>query len=741
MLLNFAVLILIALYLVSLFLLKAQEKMKRRTFLKNAVALVALGEGLLSNNQSSMAGTVGLGPFLEPWTGKYNGYPRFDLVKASGVKEAMLKGMELKRAEIKAITDNTSAADFANTIAALEDSGRPLGRSMRFFEIYTSTMSDKAMQALESEMKPKLAQFDDEIVQNDTLFKRIQAVSESAKKAGLAGEKQRLTDLYLTHFKRQGAGLDADKKKRLREINEKLASLYASFHHNQLGDEEDNYLLIEKEEDLAGLSDNLKAAAATQAESRGKAGKWLIANTRSSMEPFLTFATKRDLREKGWRMWTSRGDNKDKHDNKKNITEIVKLRAERAKLLGYPTYAHWSVADSMAQTPDAAMKLMMMVWRSAVERVHQEVDDMQKIADSEGAKIKIEPWDYRYYGEKVRIAKYDIDQNEVKQYLQLDLIRDGMFFAAGKVYGIEMVKVEGLPVVHPDVTVYEVRRKNKQIGLWYFDPYAREGKSSGAWMSEYRTQERFKDDVTPVVSNNSNFVKGKPGEPVLISWDDANTMFHEFGHALHGLLSNVTYPSLAGTSVKRDFVEFPSQVNERWFMTDEVLSKFALHYQSKKPIPKELVAKLIKAKTFHSGFHTVEYLASALYDMKIHLAATPDKDIDPAQFERDTMAQIGCPSQIVMRHRPTAFGHIFSDDGYAAGYYAYIWADTMSADAAECFKEAGGFYDRKTCDRFADTIFSVGNSVAPDVAFKNFRGRAVDTNALMRDRGFPVVKG
>jgi peptidyl-dipeptidase Dcp len=393
----------------------------------------------------------------------------------------------------------------------------------------------------------------------------------------------------------------------------------------------------------------------------------------------------------------------------------------------------------MAKTPEAAMKLMLRVWKASVERVHQEVADMQAIADKEASKIKIEPWDYRHYAEKVRLAKYDVDQDEVKQYLQLDKIRDGMFWAANKVYGVELVKADGITVVHPDVTVYEVRRNGKQIGLWYFDPYARDGKSSGAWMNEYRTQERFRGDVMPVVSNNSNFVKGKPGEPVLISWDDARTLFHEFGHALHGLQSNVNYPTLAGTNTKRDFVEFPSQVNERWFLTDEVLNQFAVHYKTGKPIPSALVEKIRKARTFNEGFSTTEYLASALYDMKIHLAATADKAIDPGVFEKETMAEIGCPTEIVMRHRPTAFGHIFADNGYAAGYYAYIWADTMSADAAEAFTEAGSFYDRKTCDRFRDTIFSVGNSVPPDVAFRNFRGRDVDTDALMRDRGFPVV--
>jgi len=368
---------------------------------------------------------------------------------------------------------------------------------------------------------------------------------------------------------------------------------------------------LDNEEDLAGLSENLRASAAAQAEAHGKKGKWVITNTRSSMEPFLTFSSRRDLREKGWRMWTRRGDNNDSHDNKSTISEILKLRAERARILGFPTHAHWVLDDNMAKTPDAAMALMLKVWQASVARVHEEVADMQAIADKEPVKITIEPWDYRYYAEKVRQAKYDIDQNLVKEYLQLDKIREGMFWAANQVYGIEMVKVDDVPVILPDISVYEVRRGGKQIGLWYFDPYARDGKNSGAWMNEYRTQEKFRGNITPVVSNNSNFVKGKPGEPILISWDDAVTMFHEFGHALHGLQSNVNYPSLAGTSVKRDFVEFPSQVNERWFDDEGSLESICSASQNRKADPDELVNKIRKAKTFNQGFITTEYLASA----------------------------------------------------------------------------------------------------------------------------------
>jgi peptidyl-dipeptidase Dcp len=464
------------------------------------------------------------------------------------------------------------------------------------------------------------------------------------------------------------------------------------------------------------------------------AGKWAFANTRSAIEPFLVYSTKRDLREKAFRLWTSRGEHPGAHDNRPVIVDILKLRAERAKLLGFPTHAHWIVADNMAKTPDRAMDLMMKVWKPAVARVREEVADMQKIADADG--VKIAAWDYRHYAEKVRKAKFDFDANELKPYLQMEKIREGMFWAAGELYGYKFTQVKGLPVYHPDVRVFEVTRAGKHVGLWYFDPYARAGKQSGAWMNEYRTQENFKAAVTPIVSNNCNFVKSTGTDPILISWTDATTMFHEFGHALHGLNSAARYPTLAGTNTARDFVEMPSQLNEHWLPTPEVLDRFALHYKTGKPIPKPLIEKLERARTFNQGFSTVEYLASAIYDMRIHTLETPPAD--PVEFERTLMAEIGMPSEIVMRHRPTAFGHIFSGDGYSAGYYSYIWADTMTADAFEAFTEAGGPYDKAVARRLHDCIMSVGNTVPQDVAFRNFRGRDVEVAALMRDRGFPV---
>ncbi|HYE73283.1 MAG TPA: M3 family metallopeptidase, partial [Blastocatellia bacterium] len=390
----------------------------------------------------------------------------------------------------------------------------------------------------------------------------------------------------------------------------------------------------------------------------------------------------------------------------------------------------------MAKTPERALELMNAVWKPAVARVHEEVADMQALALKEGANITIEPWDYRYYAEKVRKARYDIDQNEIKPYLQLEKLREGMFWVAGELFGFDFTQVNDVPVYHPDMRVWKVtdKRTGRQIGLWYFDPYARAGKRSGAWMNAYRRQERVDGEVTTIVSNNSNFVKGKPGEAVLISWDDAQTLFHEFGHALHGLSSNVTYPSLSGTAVARDYVEFPSQLLEHWLSTPEVLQKFALHYQTGKPIPQALVDRIVRAAKFNQGFATTEYLSSALVDMELHLAG--DRPIDPPTFERETLAKLGMPRELVMRHRIPQFGHLFSSDSYSAGYYSYLWSDVLTADAFGAFTEAGGPYDKKVAERLRKNIFSVGNTIDPAEGYRKFRGRDAQVNALMKKRGF-----
>jgi peptidyl-dipeptidase Dcp len=581
-------------------------------------------------------------------------------------------------------------------------------------------------------MSPILAAFNDEIVQNAALFARIKAIYETRETSGLTPEQQRVVWLTYRRFARQGAALNEPDKAKLADINKELSGLYTAFGQNELADEEEDMLVLEAAE-LSGLPDWLTASAAEAAKEKKLDGKYVLANTRSAMEPFLTYSTRRDLREKAFRMWTSRGDKGDAHDNNAIITKILALRAEKAKLLGYPTFAHWITDYQMAKTPERVMDLLLNVWAPAVARVHEEVADMQKIADGDG--IKIAPWDYRFYAEKVRKAKYDLDEGEIKPYLQLDKIRQGMFWAAGQLYGLQFAEVHNVPVVQQDVRVFEVRKAGKHVGLVYYDPFARAGKGSGAWSNEYRVQERFKKPATPIISNNLNFVKAPPGKPVLISWDDAVTMFHEFGHGLHGLTSNVTYPSVSANTV-RDFVEFPSQINEHWLPTKEVLSRFALHYETGKPMPEALVAKIKKAKTFNTGFNTVEYLASAIVDMKVHLAGAAP--VDAHAFEKETLAGIGMPQEIVMRHRLPHFGHIFSGEGYAAGYYDYIWAEVLVADAAEAFEEApGGFYDKPLAKKLYDCIMSRGYSVDPAEAYRKFRGRDATVDALMRDLGFP----
>jgi peptidyl-dipeptidase Dcp len=678
---------------------------------------------------------------LAPWTGPYGGVPPFDKAKVADFQPALEAGMAEQLAEIERIASDPAAPTFENTIAAMERTGRALDRAINVYGVYGSTMNDEAVQAVERAMAPKLAAFSDQITQNARLFERIAKVYDVREQSGLTPEQQRLTWVYYTNFVRAGAKLDAKAKERLSAINQELASLYTGFGQNVLKDENEQSVTLEAEADLAGLPQGVRDGMAEAAETRGLKGKWVVSNTRSSVEPFLTYADKRELREKVWRMFVNRGDGGGATDNNATITRILQLRAERAKLLGYATHAHWRLENTMAKTPDRAMWLMQAVWQPAVARVNEEVADMQKIADAEKAGIRIEPWDYRYYAEKVRKAKYDLDETQITPYMQLENLREGMFYMAQQLLGFSFKPVAAatVPVYHPDVRVWEVNDpQGKLVGLWYFDPYARKGKRSGAWMNAYRNQERFDGEVRTIVSNNSNFVKGKPGEPVLVSWEDATTLFHEFGHALHGLSSNVSYPSVSGTSVARDFVEFPSQLLEHWLATPEILNRYALHYQTGKPIPRELVAKIEAAEKFNEGFKTVEYLSSALIDMKLHLAG--DQKIDPDKFERETLAALGMPNEIVMRHRTPQFNHVFSGDGYSAGYYSYLWSDTLTADAWEAFTEAGGPWDKAVAKRLKDNVLSVGNTVDPADAYRAFRGREPGIAALMRKRGFPVPK-
>ncbi len=675
-------------------------------------------------------------PLLEPWTGPYGGVPPFDKVRVEQFGPALEYAMAENLAEVDRIANDPAAPTFQNTIAAMENTGRTLDRVGTIYGIWASTMNSPEFQPIEREMAPKLAAFSDQITQNEKLFHRIETVYNSPEKASLTPEQQRLTWLYYNNFVRAGARLDQAKKDRLSAINQELAGLFTKFSQNVLADETDQFLVIDDASGLAGLSPSLRDAAAAAAAAKGHQGKWVITNTRSSVDPFLTYSDRRDLREKAWRMFVNRGDLGGPTDNNAIITDILRLRAERAKLLGYPTHAHWRLENTMAKTPERAIELMEAAWKPAVKRVGEEVRDMQQLANQEGANITIEPWDYRYYMEKVRRARYDLDQNEVKQYLQLEKLREGMFWVAGQLFGFDFTPVTNVPVYHPDVRVWEVTNKDsgRHVGLWYFDPYARPGKRSGAWMNAYRSQERFAGERTTIVSNNANFVKGAPGEPVLISWDDAETLFHEFGHALHGLSSNVNYPTLAGTAVVRDYVEFPSQLLEHWLSTPEVLQKFALHYKTGEPIPQKLVDRIERASTFNQGFATVEYLGSAIVDMRMHLAG--DQRIDPDQFERQTLAELGMPREIVMRHRSPHFLHIFSGDSYSAGYYSYLWSDVLSADAYSAFTEAGGPYDPAVAQRLRQYIYTVGNTIDPAEGYRQFRGREPNAEALMIERGF-----
>ena len=576
--------------------------------------------------------------------------------------------------EIARIADDRAPPTFDNTILALERSGRTLDRVAAVYGVWDGNRSSPELRAVSKVMAPRMAAHGDAVSQNAKLFARIDAVY--ADRARLNPEQQRLTWVYWNRFVRAGARLSPEGKAQLSRYNQELAGLYNTFGANELSDEETYALVLDSPAQLKGLPASETAAAAAEAQRRGQPGKWVIANTRSSMEPFLTYADDRALREKGWRMWIMRGDNGDAHDNNATVVRILQLRAAKAKLLGYPTFAHYRLADAMAKTPDAAMGLMLAVWAPAKAAVRQDVADMQVIADAQAkaearAPQKIEAWDYRYYAEKLRKAKYDLDLNEIKPYLQLQHVREAMFWAAGQVYGFQFKPVTGFAVFDPAMSVYEVTRDGRHVGYWYFDPYARPGKRSGAWMNAYQEQHKLDGGQATIVSNNANFVGGAPGQPVLIGWDDARTMFHEFGHALHGLNSDVTYPTLSGTAVQRDYVEFPSQLNEHFLTTPQVL-RFLVNKKGEH-IPDALLAKIERAHTFNQGFATVEAQESAIVDMKLHLAG--DAVIEPHAFEKQTLAELDAPPEVVMRHRIPQFGHVFQGEGYAAGYYGYLWAE------------------------------------------------------------------
>jgi peptidyl-dipeptidase Dcp len=672
---------------------------------------------------------------IAPFTGPYGGVPAFDKMDLADLEPAYEIAMANQLAELDAIATNPDPPTFDNTIVALERTGRELDRVGNFYGLWSSNLSSEEFREIEGRLAPRLAAHRSKITQNTALFERIQAVYEGPEYATLRPDQQRLTKLSYEGFARYGATLQGEAKDRYAAINERLAELHTDFGNHVLADEE--YVTFVAKDRTAGLPESFVASAANAATELGHDGEVAFPNTRSAMDPVLTFADDRALREEIWRRYYSRADNGDANDNNAIIAEILQLRDERVALLGYDNYAAWRLEDRMAQTPERALELMEAVWPAATARVAEEVADMQALADKRGDDLTIEPWDYRYYMEKVRQDRYDLDSDEVKQYLELSHLRDAMFYVAEQLFGFTFAPVpEGtVSVFHPDVKVWEVTREGEHVGLWYLDPYARPGKRSGAWATTYRSRESFDGELTVLSANNSNFIKPAPGESTLISWDDAQTLFHEFGHALHYLSSAAEYPSLNGGV--RDYTEFQSQLLERWLLTDRVIEKFLVHHATGEPMPAELVERIKAAATFNQGFSTTEYLASALMDMRYH--SVDPTDIDPDAFERETLSELGMPSQIVMRHRSPHFGHVFSGEGYAAGYYGYLWADVLTADAAEAFAEApDGFYDAEVAARLVEHLFAAQNSLPADEAYRAFRGRDASIDALMRDRGFPV---
>ncbi len=674
-------------------------------------------------------------PLLAEWQGPYGGVPAFDRMEMGQIQQAMEAGMAAELVEIEAIANNPAEPTFENVIVAMQRTGEPLGRAATYYGIWSSNLSSPEFRVIQNELAPKLAAHSTKIIQNEQLYARIKAVYEQREDLDLTPEEQRLLQTTYEQFFLSGADLDAAGKARYAAINEELAQLHTQFSNNLLADEE-GWATRFSEAQAEGLPASYLAASKVE----GEDGVYEVKNTRSSMDPFLTYADDRALREEVWRKYYNRGNNADEHDNNEIIARILQLRNERIQLLGYDTYADWQLTNRMAKTPAAATELMETVWEKAVERAEEEIADMQKLADAEGAGITIAPWDYRYYMEKVRQDRYELDSDEIKQYLQLEKLREAMFFVASEFFGFGFAPVTdgSIPVFHEDVKVWQVLDKasGDHIGYWYLDPFARAGKRSGAWATSYRSHSTFDGKEYVLASNNSNFVEPPPGEPVLISLDDAETFFHEFGHALHYLSSNVVYPGSNGGV--RDYTEFHSQLLERWVLTEEVIDNYLTHVETGEPMPDELVQKIRRAGTFMQGFDTVEFLGSAIMDMRYHtLTGERLANLDVQAFEAAELAALGMPEEIPMRHRSTQFGHIFSSEGYAAGYYGYLWADVLTSDSAEVFEEApGGYYDKDVAERIVRLLYAPRNSVDPAEAYREFRGRDANSDALLRDRGF-----
>ncbi|NBJ10470.1 M3 family metallopeptidase [Microvirga arsenatis] len=673
-------------------------------------------------------------PLLTPWTTPF-GLPPFESIAPDHFRPAFHQALAEQQAQIAAIAESAEEPTFANTIEALERSGQALKRVGGVFFNLAGSHTNDAIQAVEREMAPILAKHRNSIFMNEALYRRVAALHERRESLGLTPEQMRVLDRYHTIFVRAGAKLGPEEKKRLAAITERLASLGTQFSQNVLADEKSYQLVLDGEADLEGLPSFLREAAAQAAEERGLKGKYVITLSRSSIEPFLQFSKRRDLREQAFRAWAARGDNGNATDNKAIIAETAALRAERAKLLGYETFADFKLADTMAKNPDNVMKLLNDVWAPARTRAEEERDDLQAQAQALGDNIVIEPWDWRYYADQVRMARHDLDEAVIKPYFQLDRIIEASFETAHRLFGLSFQELKDFPRYHPDIRAWQVVDADGQhVGTFIGDYFARPSKRSGAWMSAFRSQEKLTGDVRPIIVNVMNFAKGGAGEPSLLSFDDARTLFHEFGHALHGLLSNVTYPLLAGTSVSTDFVELPSQLYEHWLSQPEILRRYATHYRTGEPIPEELLERLMAARNFNQGFATVEYLASAFVDLELHRRRDLS-DLDVSLFEKETLEKIGMPREIIMRHRTPHFTHVFSGDGYSSGYYSYLWSEVLDADAFMAFEETGNVFDPETAERLKRFIYAAGNLRDPAEAYTAFRGRLPTADALLAKRG------
>ena len=672
-------------------------------------------------------------PLLKAWQTPFQ-TPPFDEIAPEHFLPAFERAFVDHSSEIAAITHDPSTPDFANTITALERSGKLLAKVAAVFYDLVSAHSNPAILEIDKEVSLRMARHWSPIMMNAVLFGRIAMLHDNRGSLKLTGEELRLLERTYTRFHRAGAGLSEEAKKRMAEINERLAHLGTTFSHHLLGDEQDWFLEL-SEADCAGLSDSFVAAARAAAEERGMAGKALLTLSRSSVEPFLKSSARRDLREKVFKAFTARGDNGNDNDNTAVIVEILALREESAKLLGFPTYAAYRLEDSMAKTPQAVRGLLERVWKPARARALADRDELQALTTEEGGNFALAPWDWRYYAEKLRQRRANFDDAAIKPYLALDHMIEAAFDCATRLFGVTLTERRDIPVWHPDVRVWEVKDAAGRLkALFYGDYYARSSKRSGAWMTSLRDQQKLDGEVVPLIINVCNFAKGADGQPSLLSPDDARTLFHEFGHGLHGMLSNVTYPSLSGTSVFTDFVELPSQLYEHWQEQPQVLQRFARHYQTGEPLPEDLLQRFLAARRFNQGFATVEFVSSALIDLEFHTQpAAASRDV--RAFERAELEKIGMPQEIAMRHRPQQFGHIFSGDHYAAGYYSYMWSEVMDADAFGAFEEAGNIFDPAVAKRLHDDIYSSGGSLDPEDAYIAFRGREPEPDALLRRRG------